>query len=384
MKELLEDLDSLGISESMLGMLYIAIDTMPYASSRGITASIKKEYSYYKNSGVDSMLTDRNYDEYLALKALRGDVFDAEAIDNVWLGYRERYHFLDAEFFKSNALSKGIPESYALYNHVAERAMDFLYSVYYMPPTPDYEGNMESYVRSWYNCNAPFTSWYSEIGKPIDDADLAAAMGNYFKDGMLYGMTDWDFIVMVLYNSMVFEVSRDFIEGGREKWNKTPSSCLWEPRWNPDWKGSKDYEHKYFTTADAFYDFCVAYYGMIHNQDGVPYKILNKTNGNISSSRDGLEVGDLAFRVDAGKASAVGMYMGKINGYDAFIHLGGGSSDLGMYQPTVTISYHEDDGVMHPDGGTVNYNTYIRVDKGSYPKLDSKGKPSGGLFGWRY
>lgn len=387
-KELISDFETLGIKEDMYDILYMAIDAMPYASSRGISTMLKKELNYYKVNNSESFVSNGSYGEHLAIKQLYGDVFNASVMDSI------RFEYLDTRN-ELRSLYDGVHVSYNRFRTpAANYALKYLYSVYYLPPIKDENKNTVSYLTQWYSTSESFQIRYEEFGKPISgDTELIEKLGkDRYKAGMVYGMTDWDFVCMVLNDAILFNISDDYFSGAASQWlNKdgTPNGpCfnqadLLKPMYDGTWKGSKDYEHTHFTTADAFYDFCVVLYDSVHNKNALSYKILNKTDDDLSSSREGLKVGDLAFRVDGDNASAVGMYVGKINGYDVFIHLGGGSADLGVYQPSVCVSYHEDDGVIHPDGGTVNYNVYVSVKNGSYPTIDDNGNLTGAFIGWR-
>lgn len=177
-------------------------------------------------------------------------------------------------------------------------------------------------------------------------------------------MTDWDFVTMILADTIYFDVSSEYIDTVGAYWKEEhplyySSATLLRPKYDEEWTGKKGYEYVYFTTSDAFYQFCITLNKSALKAGREPYEILNPTNDWLSGNRDGLKMGDIAMYVENGTAYSAGIYVGKINGHDSFVHLGGGSSDLGKVQPSVCISYHEDEGVIHPDGGTVNYNVYI-------------------------
>lgn len=376
-EEFLLSLETLGIDESELSLLKLTVDAMPFSSDRGISISMMKEYNYYMVNGGESVYTDYNYSEGIVLKEPGALNISAEGMDEI----RKTYSIPDDNW------SDGIKDIYEnKRSSVLAYASKFLYSVYYLPPKVDKENNKISYVSGWYSKDTSFSSEYPEFGQPIDD--LANDLGDYYREGLLYGMTDWDFVTMILADTIYFDVSSEYIDTVGVYWKEEhplyySSATLLRPKYDEEWTGKKGYEYVYFTTSDAFYQFCVTLNKSALKAGREPYEILNPTNDWLSGNRDGLKMGDIAMYVENGTAYSAGIYVGKINGHDSFVHLGGGSSDLGKIQPCVCISYHEDEGVIHPDGGTVNYNVYIRVKKGSYPSFSVGGKYNGNFIGWR-
>ena len=382
---LLKALEWFGITD--ISLFTAILGYMPYASDRGIVSELRSEYNHYKIAQEESVFTEDGYEDYLALKELYGDIY-----------YAEDMHELRTEIFTSvnesglenekNAWSTGISESYMHYrSDVALYASKFLHAVYYMPPILDENGNRVSHVSGWYSQSEIFTIKYPNFGMSIteaEDVELITKLGDSYKVGMLYGMTDWDFVTMVLGDTLYLDVSKQYIDsvGSFYLNNNTTyydSADFLIPKYDTNYYGNKDYEHQYFTTADAFYDFLISY-----NSSGEKYVayIMEPTELWLSddSAMEDLLVGDIGMRVENGDAVSVGIYVGKVNGYDAFIHLGGGTSDLGLDQPFVEVSYHESTGAVHPDGGTVDYNVFIRMMRGSYPLVRDGDRKFGGGF----
>lgn len=374
------------------------LGVMPYASSRGLVSAFSMEYNHYRASNEESILTDVEYEEYLALKEMKGDIYTAATMDKIRLEWMADGYHNDWV----NPVS-GIDSGCMRYrSDVKTYASKFVHAIYEMPPVRvDYlEEDKPTYVShlaQWYRLDAKMSDNYPNLGELLaeqsgtdegayeNDQELISKLrdeGAYFY-GMVHGMSDWDFVVMVLADTLYFDVSNNYLYTVGLEYMKD-SRFVGAARYcypnhyeeyisfvNNDNSSNKplDYEHRFLTTADAFYDLVVNL-----NKMGDTYGVYvidaDSSYHSKESALEELKVGDLGFEVVGKTAVNVGIYIGKVNGYDAFIHLGGGSTDLTNAQSSVEISYLESSGAIHPDGGTVNYNTFIRINRGSYPVLE--------------
>lgn len=394
---LLADLEHMGISGSGITLFYYIADMFPYVSDNGYITGMKEAINYYNRYGQEWSIVLDGYNSDLAYKVVtpvyrymdmqlvhdKGQ--EEHGILDITSDYEVeyRYDLHDEIYLKQENLWSRV--------EMVEYAMKYLGYVYYNAEWQE-DGVKTGYIASSYYQPLKY-SWldnYKNIGSIIADdtahqyeAQQMLEHTGYYNSGFLYGMTAWDFVYMILADTLY--VDRYFLDNPRiaEAEKNAWGIFLEEQYLNNDGTPAANNRTNLFNST-SFYNFVL--WCQDNGYMDTAYIInYDKTYGATNPESDiehSLMYGDIGLCVEGynenAKVTDIGIYVGYINGYPSFIHCSVSENSTLSYQGKVQISYLKSTAgdATYPDGGTVDYNCFVRVDRGSYSMEDGSGVSS--------
>lgn len=377
---LLANLRILGIEgDDMIELLYYIIDEMPYASENGISEGMMEAVNYYQVTGAELVETIIDYDESLTFNSVDARLLDSWDMDKIIRGYEEQHMVFGLDKNKEWPIEVD-RESLWTRTDAVRFASEFVGGIYYMVPMQYEDGYMDGRISSYDPFGWSWESGYPEMGTIITDEEdaLREQQFGYYNTGYVYGLTDWDFVRMVLSETLYFDASYSGLLAEDELRSASDSAFVaFYRQFYSEGMAGGERNKIMFQTAGSLYEFAKWCHAS-GNTDVC--SIINYNNEGLSIAEDierSLIYGDLGLNIDDdGNVTAIGIYAGCVNGYPSFIHCAPSAASCAViYQGSVQLSYLESaaDGAMHPDGGTVDYNCFIRLDKGSYDVSDGSG-----------
>lgn len=386
---LLADLANMGIDGTLVDLFYYIADMMPYAQENGYVNGMKGAVNYYKETGTEWQTVIDGYDSSLAYKVV-SPVYLENDMSRVHNEAAEAHGTLEITDSEQQLVSWNFDpysaitlEERSLWSReeTVEYAMKYLGKVFYNAEYKGDDGAITGNLANNANAYNPlFWIWfdnYKEIGYQLGSSeaqmwytpeDVLVHTG-YYNSGFLCGITAWDFVYMILSDTLYADYSSTV---RTDDINDNPYARYRDENYGLSGNTVDKDNQASLTNMTSFYYFtkwCMdnGYddTASIIDYDGYQGSLTD----NISHR---LIYGDIGMHVDfSGNVATVtdiGIYVGYINGYQTFIHCSPCEGSTLSYQAKVCLSYLQSTSgdASYPDGGTVDYNCFVRVDSGSY------------------
>lgn len=397
---LLADLEHMGISGSTITLFYYIADMLPYVSDNGYITGMKEAINYYNRYGIEWSIVLDGYDSDLAYTVVQPvyRYMDMQLIhdkgqeehgilniinDDFNTGYEVEYNYdlADTVYLERDNLWSRV--------EMVEYAMQYLGYVYYNAEWQE-DGIKTGYLVPTYYQPLKYT-WFENfrnIGTIIADdtahqyeAQEMLEHTGYYNSGFMYGLSAWDFVYMVLADTLYVdrfsaESNPRVAEPEYNAWGTFIAEQYLDSENNDNTPAANNRANLF--NATSFYNFVLwcqdnGYSDTAHI---INYDATYGTSNPDSDIEHSLMYGDIGLHVEGYNDSAtvtdMGIYVGYINGYPSFIHCSVSENSVLTYQGKVQISYLSStaDDATYPDGGTVDYNCFVRVDRGSYTMSD--------------